>query len=68
MILNIFFSIKIIKQFGGEIKKNFRENKLLKNIIFQNPRGTAAPSPTHMDPPLPLTIDTRQHLYSTKLR
>jgi hypothetical protein len=45
MILNIFFSIKIIRQFRGA--KNFQGDKLSKtlpkSIIFQNLGGARAP-------------------------
>jgi hypothetical protein len=46
MILNIFFSIKLIRQSRGA-KKFSRGGKLpkilLKNTVFQNPGGAAAP-------------------------
>jgi hypothetical protein len=46
MILNIFFSIKLIRQSRGA-KKIFREDKLPKvlpkNTVFQNPGGPLPP-------------------------
>jgi hypothetical protein len=54
MILNIFFSIKLIRQSRGG-KKNFQGGQTIKNITekhcFSKSRGTAAPRAT-VDPPL----------------
>jgi hypothetical protein len=49
MILNIFFSIKLIRQSRGQ--KNFPEGDKLpkvlpKSTVFQNPGGAAAPPGT----------------------
>jgi hypothetical protein len=41
-ILNIYFSIKIIKQFRGP-KKFSERDRLSKNTIFKNPGGQLPP-------------------------
>jgi hypothetical protein len=50
MILNIFFSIKLIRQFR-RAKKNFMGGKLPKalpkNTIFQNSKRGSCPSGVH---------------------
>jgi hypothetical protein len=40
--IKYFFSIKLIKQFG-EQKNFFRDDKLPKNTIFQNPKNRCPP-------------------------
>jgi hypothetical protein len=61
MILNIFFSIKLIRQFRGA-KKNFRggqiNEKLIEKHCFSKSKEAAGPWPK-LNPPLKCNIQHR---------